>query len=200
MKRRHLTAPMILALAWVVGLALIGTPRGGQAAAPTSIKIAVGIDADTLDPEGQTTTTVANMVDYMFDSLLWPDDERSGIQAGQPQYTKLVPMLATSWTVSRDGLTYTFKLRQGVKFHDGTDFNAEAVKFNIERWLDPNVRNPNRYYFTDIDLSKIELPDPNTITLHLKQPSPTLLGRMAAGPGHICRPPPSRRSGTTRFP
>jgi peptide/nickel transport system substrate-binding protein len=200
MKRRQLASAVILALACVVGFTLIGTPQGGQAAAPTSIKIAVGIDADTLDPEGQTTTTVANMVDYMFDSLVWPDDERSGIQPGQPQYTKLVPMLATSWTVSKDGLTYTFKLRQGVKFHDGTDFNAEAVKFNIERWLDPNVRNPNRYYFTDIDLSKIELPDSYTITLHLKQPSPTLLGRMAAGPGHILSPAAVKKIGNDKIP
>jgi peptide/nickel transport system substrate-binding protein len=199
MNESHLKPAVILALACILGFTLVGTPRGGQAAVPTSIKIAVGIDADTLDPEGQTTTTVANMVDYMFDSLLWPDDERSGIQPGQPQYTKLVPMLATSWTVSKDGLTYTFKLRQGVKFHDGTDFNAEAVKFNVERWLDPNVRAPNRYYFTDIDAGKIETPDPYTITLHLKQPSPTLLQRIAAGPAEILSPTAVKKIGTDKI-
>ncbi len=83
MKRRHFKPAVVLALAAVVGFALAGIPRGGQAAAPTSLKIAVGIDADTLDPEGQTTTTVQNMVDYMFDTLLWPEDERSGLQPGQ---------------------------------------------------------------------------------------------------------------------
>ncbi|HLW59510.1 MAG TPA: ABC transporter substrate-binding protein [bacterium] len=200
MKRGFVRPSLILALAFVVGLTLVGVPRGGQAAAPTSLKIAVGIDADTLDPEGQTTTTVANMVEYMFDSLLWPNDERSGVQPGQPQYTKLVPMLATSWTVSKDGLTYSFKLRQGVKFHDGTDFNAEALKFNIERWVDPAVRNPNRYYFTDIDLTKIEIPDPYSITLHLKQPSPTLLERLAAGPGEILSPTAVKKIGNDKIP
>ena len=51
------------------------------------------------------------------------------------------PCLAESWTVSEDGLSYTFNLRQGVKFHDGTDFNAEAVKVNFDRLLyNINVR------------------------------------------------------------
>src|SRR5579885_2522245 len=179
MVRWALRPAVALLVACVVALTLVAIPRGGQAAAPTSITIAVGIDADTLDPEGQTTTTVANMVDYMFDSLVWYNDERSGVQPGQPQYTKVVSQLATSWTVSNDGLTYTFKLRQGVKFQDGTDFDAQAVKFNVERWLDPAVRNPNRYYFTDIDPSRIETPDRYTVVLHLRRPSPTLLARMA---------------------
>jgi peptide/nickel transport system substrate-binding protein len=200
MMRRYLKPAIVMALAVIVGLALVGIPGGGQAAAPTSMITAVGIDADTLDPEGQTTTTIQNIVDYMFDSLLWPEDERSGLAPGKPQFTKLVPMLATSWTVSTDGLTYTFKLRQGVKFQDGTDFNAEAVKFNVERWLDPNVRAPNRYYFTDIDLTKIETPDPSTIVLHLKQPSPTLLGRIAAGSAHILSPTAVKKIGNDKIP
>jgi len=180
--------------------ALVAVPRGGHAAAPTTLTIALGVDADTLDPEGQTTTTVTNMVEYMFDSLLWPDDERSGVQSGQPQYTKLVPQLATSWTVSGDGLTYTFKLRQGVKFQDGTDFNAEAVKFNVERWLDPTVRNPNRFFFTDIDASRIETPDAATVVLHLKKTSPTLLERLAAGgPNLILSPAAVKKIGSDKI-
>lgn len=200
MKRRQVRPPLAVALVCVVGCALAGVPLKGLAAAPTSITIAVGIDADTLDPEGQTTTTVANMQDYMFDSLLWPDDERSGVQPGQPQFTKLTPQLATSWTVSGDGLTYTFKLRHDVKFQDGTDFNAEAVKFNVERQLDPAVRNPNRYYFADIDLSRIETPDAYTIALHLKQPSPTLLLRLATGVAHMLSPTAVKKIGNDKIP
>ncbi|WP_353626457.1 ABC transporter substrate-binding protein [Bacillus sp. JCM 19041] len=48
---------------------------------------------------------------------------------------ELSPGLATNWEPSEDGLSYVFELREGVKFHDGTDFNAEAVKINFERWL-----------------------------------------------------------------
>lgn len=54
----------------------------------------------------------------------------------KPGTTELEPSLANQWTASPDGKTWTFKLRSGVKFHDGTDFDAEAVKFNFERWWD----------------------------------------------------------------
>ncbi|TMI80709.1 MAG: hypothetical protein E6H03_07855 [Bacillati bacterium ANGP1] len=200
MRRRQIRPPLAVALMCAAGVALSGVPQGGLAAAPTSITIAVGIDADTLDPEGQTTTTVANMQDYMFDSLVWPEDERSGVQPGQPQFTKLTPQLATSWTVSGDGLTYTFKLRHDVKFQDGTDFNAEAVKFNFERQLDPAVRNPNRYYFADIDLSRIESPDPYTVVLHLKQPSPTRPHRLGSGVAHMLSPAAVKKIGNDKIP
>ncbi|MFB2881628.1 ABC transporter substrate-binding protein [Floridanema aerugineum] len=61
----------------------------------------------------------------------------------KPGTTDLQPSLATSWSVSPDGKTWTFKLRPGVKFHDRTDFDAESVKFNVERWWD--AKNPNGY-------------------------------------------------------
>ncbi|EDX85700.1 Bacterial extracellular solute-binding protein, family 5 [Synechococcus sp. PCC 7335] len=55
----------------------------------------------------------------------------------EPGSTELAPELATEWSASEDGRTWTFNLREGVKFHDGTDFNAEAVVFNVNRWWDP---------------------------------------------------------------
>ena len=54
-----------------------------------------------------------------------------------PGSTDLIPSLATEWSASEDGLIWTFNLREGVTFHDGTDFNAEAVVFNVNRWWDP---------------------------------------------------------------
>ncbi len=56
----------------------------------------------------------------------------------EPGTTELAPELATEWTPSEDGKTWTFTLREGVTFHDGTDFNAEAVVFNVSRWWDPD--------------------------------------------------------------
>ena len=61
----------------------------------------------------------------------------------KPGTTDPQPGLATSWSVSADGKVWTFKLRPGVKFHDGTNFDAEAVKFNVERWWD--AKHPNSY-------------------------------------------------------
>ena len=57
---------------------------------------------------------------------------------------KISPGLAESWEASADGQTYTFKLRQGVKFHDGAPFNAEAVKLSWERLLNPDMKVPLR--------------------------------------------------------
>jgi peptide/nickel transport system substrate-binding protein len=179
--------------------ALAGVPGGGLAAAPTTLTIALGIDADTLDPVGQTTATVSNIVDYIYDPLIWYNDERSGVAPGQPQYTKLVGQLATSWTVSPDGRTYTFKLRQGVKFQDGTPFDAQAVKFNIERMLDPSVRNSSRYYWSALDTGRIEIPDPYTIVLHFKEPSATLPEELATTAAEIVSPAAAKALGNAKL-
>lgn len=83
--------------------------------------------------------------------------------------TALEPCLAESWEVSPDGLTYTFKLRQGVKFHDGTDFNAEAVKVNIERQMKGNATEEMSYAdFVYGYVTKVEAKDANTVVITLK--------------------------------
>ena len=83
-----------------------------------------------------------------------------------------IPGLAESWETTDDGLQYTFKLRQGVKFHDGTPFNAEAVKFNFDRNMTKEFQyyhapaaGPIRRYTKAID--KIEIPGPNTVVMKL---------------------------------
>ncbi|MFQ6015776.1 MAG: ABC transporter substrate-binding protein [Anaerolineae bacterium] len=135
-------------------------------APPTTFSIAVGIDPDTLDPVGMTTTTVANMVDYVIETLVTIDQEG-----------KVVPLLAKSWEISEDGLEYTFTLEEGVTFHDGTPFNAEAVKFSFERMLDPDVRVPIRTPYEPIE--KVEAVDPTTVKLTLGQPSAPLLASLS---------------------
>ena len=81
------------------------------------------------------------------------------------------PLLATEWTVAEDGLTYTFKLREGVKWHDGEDFTAEDVKFSILTAAQFHSRN--RSTFSKI--AEIETPDDYTVILHLSEPTPFLL-------------------------
>jgi peptide/nickel transport system substrate-binding protein len=90
---------------------------------------------------------------------------------------KIEPSLAESWTTSPDGKTWTFKLRQGVKFHNGREFVGSDVKYTYERVLDPQIGSGGRGYLTAID--GIEVPDKHTVRLHTKQPSASLLAGLA---------------------
>lgn len=94
---------------------------------------------------------------------------------------KFVPGLAESWDMSPDGLTYTFKLRQGVTFHDGTPFNADAVKYNFDRITDKK-RNPNglsySYIGAGVSYDGCEVVDPYTVRHHLKTPNAIFLYRL----------------------
>ncbi|HML89668.1 MAG TPA: nickel ABC transporter substrate-binding protein [Methylomusa anaerophila] len=77
---------------------------------------------------------------------------------------KILPQLATSWEISPDGKTYTFKLRQGVKFSDGTDFNANAVIFNLKRW----VNNDRHAILTSVNVESMEAVDDYTVKIVFK--------------------------------
>ena len=150
-----------LALAVVASFALAmpasGQTRGGSAT--------IGIEQDIagFDPlivgvydTGQEAAAV-----LMLETLTRLDD------AG-----KAVPGLALSWSASPDFKTWTFKLRPGVKFHDGSPFNAEAVAFNNRRMLDPNNHCRCLFYISYID--KVEAVDELTVVFRLKTPAPNL--------------------------
>lgn len=115
-----------------LAVAACGTGGGQQTTSGPkhgdTLKVAIGIDPDTLDPAAQTTTTASQIVDMMTETLVTIDDKGA-----------LKPLLATKWDQSADGLSWTFTLRTGVKFSDGTPFNAQAVKFSIDRLLSPNT-------------------------------------------------------------
>ena len=110
-----------------------------------------------------------------------------GLVGTKPGTTELEPLLATEWKASEDGKSYTFTLREGVKFSDGTDFNAEAVCANFDRW----------YNWTGVNQSE-------NITLLLRQAVPWLQDRqdrrhLRQLRGHQRRPRP-RSSSTSRSP
>src|SRR5690606_6500068 len=87
------------------------------------------------------------------------------------------PDLAESWSTSEDGLTWTFNLRKDVKFHDGTPFNAEAAKFNLDRIRDPQLGSPNRSYYSALE--SVTAPSEYVLQIKTKYPSPTLLEVLA---------------------
>ncbi|MHB8740710.1 MAG: ABC transporter substrate-binding protein, partial [Coriobacteriia bacterium] len=94
--------------------------------------------------------------------------------------TEIEPCLAESWKISDDGLTYTFTLREGVKFHDGTDFNAEAVKFNIDRQLPPLADDDMPYAsFTFGTVKSVEVVDDHTVQIELTQKNTAFLANLA---------------------
>ena len=100
------------------------------------------------------------MLANVYEPLLWYN------QPGSDQ--QFTPALAESWSVSGDGLTWTFKLREGVKFHDGTPFNAAAAKASIER---TKTMKKGPYYIWD-PVTSIEAPNDTTLVIETGNPSP----------------------------
>ena len=131
----------------------------------------------------------------------------------KPGSTEIEPSLATEWSVSKDSKTWTFKLRSGVKFHDDTDFNAEAVKFNVERWWDAKhpygYRNAGKSYeiwqqlFGGFKgepnslLQNIVVVDNSTIQFVLKQPFAAFPAAMASGYFGIASPTAIKKAGAS---
>lgn len=172
----------IVALVAVV-FSLRSAPAGAQAV-PKQLRIAVGIDADTLDPAGQTTTTVANMVDYFFETLVDMDYAKN----------EVVPRLATQWQTSRDGLTYTFQLRRGVVFHDGTPMTAAAVKSTFDRLLDPKTKVPLRGALL-AGIKSVDVVDDTTVRFTMSKPNPLLLRNLTYTTNAIISPAALARAG-----
>ena len=107
----------------------------------------------------------------------------------------VIPVLAAEMpTVSSDGLTYTYKLRHGIKFTDGTDFNADAVKYNYDRWLNIPSSYSDLQYTYNIDavlkpvVDSVSVKDPYTIEIHLKTPNSTFLITQTLGSFGIASP------------
>src|SRR4030042_506754 len=137
-------------------LTLFSTGPTVQAQIPELV-IGIGVDADTLNPQEQTTSLIINMVELLYDTLFYQNSEG-----------KLEPRLASKVDVSKDGLTYTLHLRKDVKFSDGTPFDAKTIKLTVERALDPKMRVPQRYLVNMIKESKVV--DDYTLDLVLSYP------------------------------
>lgn len=116
---------------------------------------------------------------YVFTNVM---EGLVGLKPGST--SQIVDVLAESHTVSSDGLTYTFKLRSGVKFHDGSDFNADAVVYNYNRWLNfPKLLQKYSYYAGAVfggyadgsNVKSVTATDASTVTIVLKKPSSNFL-------------------------
>ncbi len=126
-----------------------------SAAQIKELKIGIGVDADTLNPQEQTTTLFQNICDLVYDNLYFQDPDGT-----------LHPRLLAKHEVSEDGLTWIMHLQKNVQFSDGTAFNADVLKQTWDRILDPKMRVPLRFAVSMVkECVKI---DDYTVQLNLK--------------------------------
>lgn len=156
-----------------------GSDDGG---ATGTLIFARGADSKSLDPISVSDGESVKVLDQIYDTLVAP----------KATSTELEPGLATEWSTSEDRLTWTFTLRPGVKFHDGTACDAAAVKFNLDRLIDET--NPTRfgsevpYSGVYTNIASFAAPAASTLTVTLKQPSAVLLAILSIFPASIASP------------
>jgi len=169
-RRELLKSAAVLGTAATLSPAL-GRPAHAQTTQKQELVVAQSGDISKLDPHFSTSSNDIRWSFNLFDNLTsrHPDG-------------KLYPGLATEWKLSGQ-TTWTFKLRSGVKFHNGDPFTSADAKASIERTYDPNVKTMVATTLTTID--RVEAPDPGTLVIHTKKPDPLLPARLAFYGGQI---------------
>ena len=163
---------MVLAAAAVAALPL----AGHAATKKDAIVVAITLEPPGLDPTTGAAAAIGEVVHYnIFEGLT--KIESTG---------KINPLLADKWEVAADAKTYTFHLRNGVKFSNGEPLTAADVKFTFERDAAEKSTNKEKAMFTNI--ASIETPDDSTVILHLKDPNPNLLFNLGENTGVILEP------------
>jgi peptide/nickel transport system substrate-binding protein len=153
------TEPPKPAAAPTTAPAVKATAPAGQPVAGGTLRTTLGAEPTTLDPHKLGTLFDRDVSDAMFDSLI-DDDTLDGIKGA----------LAETWD-SPDARVWTFKLRSGVKFHDGSPLTAEAVKFSFDRLQDPNTGITGQIRPTASQIEGVEAVDASTVKVTLKTPS-----------------------------
>src|SRR5438105_3633497 len=158
---------LMVVLVWLAGCGA-GSPLAPAAtnASAARLVIAQTIDAQSLDPFLVNQVAGESIMQMMFDHLIERDFDG-----------KLAPGLAESWSVV-DDKTIEFKLRQGVTFHNGEAFDADAVKFSVERMLNPDLKSSFRGNFKAI--KEVQVVNPSTVRLLLSQTDAAILDNLSA--------------------
>lgn len=159
-----------------------GEQAAGQAEGG-NLTYALATSPDTLDPHRSGLAVTVRAIRTIYDNLVVQLPDGS-----------IKPWLAKEWSVSEDGKSYTFKLREDVKFHDGTPFNAEAVKFNLDRVIDPTTKAANSLALIR-PYSSSEVIDEYTIKVNLEQPSQAFLGNLSQALLGIVSPTAAKKYG-----
>ena len=178
--RRSTPLLAFLLLGFTVALAALPAPVEAQQRGGT-LRVRLAGDLTSLDPAFNTTPPERHVLHQILNTVTGVDDK-----------LHVVPELAESWKWEGD-TTLVLKLRKGVKFHDGTDFDAAAVKFNLDRLLDPETKSRMRGEIGEI--KSVDVVDSHTVRLLLKYPSVGLLATLAQAPGMIISPASVKKLG-----
>ncbi|QOF72572.1 ABC transporter substrate-binding protein [Aminobacter sp. SR38] len=188
---RQLLTSTVAASALVLALGLASAtaqetldPKAKQGGA---ITITYKDDVATLDPAIGYDWQNWSMIKSLFD----------GLMDYEPGTTTLRPELAESYEISPDGKTFTFKLRKGVKFHNGREMTADDVKYSLDRVTNPKTQSPGAGFFASINgyddvaggksesLAGVTVVDPSTVKIELSRPDATFLHVMAINFSHV---------------
>ena len=167
-----------------LALALATALTGGAVAQKSDIRIGVVLEPPALDPTAGAAAAIDTITyQNVFEGLTRID------QSGAVQ-----PGLASEWTIAEDGLTYTFKLHDGVTFHDGTSFDAEDVKFTFDRVAATNSVNAQKALYSAIDTVRVV--DPLSVEFKLSHPDGLFLFNLGRGDAVIVAPESAEANAT----
>src|SRR5688572_25669849 len=175
LRSRRCPARSLLLLLVVLASVVVPTPSDLLAAETprrAGVLLAViGADAPSLDPHQESTFATLHPVAPLYSTLLQIDPYK---------YPSIIGDVASERKIAADGLTYTFKIRPGIRFHDGSPLTAADVKATYDKIVFPpeGVRSPRKIYYESV--THIEAPDPSTVVVTLKYPSASLLANLAS--------------------
>src|SRR2546428_9459412 len=158
-----------MAVPALLGAMVVSTPVAAQTETPRGggvLLAVIGADPPSLDPHQESTFANIQLVAPLYSTLL---------QIDPYSFPKIIGDVATEWKIAPDGLTYTFKIRQGIRFHDGSTLTAADVKATYDKIVFPpeGVRSVRKNAYTAV--ASVEAPDPSTVVFKLKFPSASLL-------------------------
>lgn len=139
----------------------LATGANAQTPGP-ELRWGVEMEIATVDPAFHSNTWENMATINAYDGLVWPDPEKG-----------VAPRIAESWTISPDGVTYTFKIRRGILFHDGGELTAEDVAFSLKRLL--TLNGPGASNIRSVDVNGIQVIDRDTVSVRLTSPSSSFL-------------------------
>jgi len=155
------------ALAIAIAAAVVGAAGRARAAGTPTLRLGYYEDIQSPDPDVQYDIPGLELVNNVYEGL---------VRYPYGNSTKILPWLATSWKISPNKTVYTFTLRRGVRFHDGTTFDAAAMKFDIQRRI--ALKQGSSYQVADI--KSVSAPRPTLLVVRLKHPTSAFLDYMAS--------------------